>query len=194
MKRAVAIVFLVLPTAVAMASPPSMTEPSWEPMRKTPDEAPPLSGSRLTGELLAGTAVGAGGLLLGVLGGRTFADATGCKNEMCLDRHYELGGAAGLVAAAPLAVYAVGSIGNQTGSLAATYAGGIAGGLTGLALLELGEGNEAAGWLAVAAPIFGAMIGFNATRRYERDRRMPAWLPSAHLAVECTTFGVTGRF
>jgi hypothetical protein len=122
---------------------------------------PPPSMGRIGGEILLGMVVGAGGALIGALLGGGVCKGSGrdCDNAT-------IGGAsAGGIPTIPLGVQAVGAAGEQTGSLGAAYLGSLIGGLGGLLMLANGRDEITALGLLLAPPI-GAMIGFNATRRY----------------------------
>lgn len=136
---------------------------------------PPPSVGRLAGELLLGALVGTGGALVGLLMGAAICD----DGDGSCDA-WAIGGAyAGSVAAIPFGVRAAGSIGDQTGSLGATYLGGLLGGGGGLLMLANGRSNVTAVGL-VLAPTIGAVIGFNSTRRYKPRRvRVPGALVGA---------------
>ena len=83
---------------------------------------------------------------------------------------WQLVGGAGLT---PLVVYLVGNSGPQTGSLGKTYLYGAAGGAAGALLLFLAFESDLTRWAILAfavstlAPAVGAVIGFNASRRYD---------------------------
>ncbi len=180
----------------ASAAPPSQTRAvSSDPIRKLPsEETPELSGGRLVGELFAGLGSGAAGLLVGGLGGLGFAEATACGDPFCTLDYAAIGGAVGYAATVPLGVYLAGRAGDETGSLGWTYAGSLVASLAGVALLSVR--NEWTTGVAAATPIVGAMIGFNATRRYEPSRRArtQTWVPTASVAGERSTFGIVGTF
>ncbi len=80
----------------------------------------------------------------------------------------------GLIFGSAYGVYAVGNIGNQTGSFKATLGGSFLGFLGGVGaaacLAELYDTNQffpAQGYCLLAGPPIGATIGFNLTRRYK---------------------------
>jgi hypothetical protein len=131
---------------------------------------PPPSMGRIAGELLLGGLVGAGGALVGLLMGAAICEDSGQSCDA-----WAIGGAyAGSIAAIPFGVRAAGAIGDQTGSLGATYLGGLLGGAGGLLMLANGRSSITAVGL-VLAPSVGAVIGFNTTRRYKSRRvRVPA--------------------
>jgi hypothetical protein len=131
---------------------------------------PPASAGRIVGELLIGTLVGGGGALIGALLGSGLCiggDGDGGDCEYSL-----IGGAyVGAIATIPLGVYAAGNSGGETGSLRMTYAGAALGGLGGLLMVANGREDISILGLVLAPPI-GAVIGFNATRRYKPRRVM----------------------
>lgn len=122
---------------------------------------PPPSVGRIAGEVLLGLVVGTGGALVGALLGGGVCKGTRDDCDIAA-----IGGAyVGGIATIPLGVQAVGAAGDQTGSLGATYLGALIGGLGGLLMLANGRDEITTLGLIFAPPI-GAMIGFNATRRY----------------------------
>jgi len=124
---------------------------------------PPASAGRLSGELLLGMVVGTGGALIGALLGNGLCIGGGENNDC--DASLIGGAYVGAVATIPIGVRAVGTSGDQTGSLGMTYLGSLLGGLGGLLMLANGRENITALGLIFAPPL-GAVIGFNATRRY----------------------------
>lgn len=136
---------------------------------------PPTSVGRIAGELLLGGLVGTGGALVGLLMGAAICDDS---DDTC--DAWAIGGAyVGSIAAIPFGVRSAGSLGDQTGSLGATYLGGLLGGVGGLLMLANGRSNITAVGL-VLAPSVGAVIGFNSSRRYKPRRvRVPGALVGA---------------
>ena len=125
-------------------------------------EKPPLRVGRILGEILAGGALGFalgfGGVYLGywIAGGEDVEYAWGII----------IGGSLGASIGSALGVYIIGSIGNETGSIGATFLGSVLGvGLGWVALLVGGESILA--YMSVAIPPILACIGFNMTRRYK---------------------------
>jgi hypothetical protein len=167
--------FAADPLIAACLNPGTYTIPSPNPgyvLREVLAE-PPASFARVSGELLLGVVVGAGGALIGALlgnglciGGET--DEFGSRN---CDNSLIGGAYVGAIATIPLGVRSVGSSGNQTGSLGMTYLGSLVGGVGGLLMLANGHDKITALGLIFAPPV-GAVIGFNMTRRY-RPRRIP---------------------
>lgn len=179
----------------ASATPPGMTPITVVPELEAdePEGTPPISGGRLVGEFLLGGMAGVVGGIGGAYIGYGLETSGGCNDEWCGIGGLILGGIAGYTLAAPLAVYAVGSSGNETGSLGWTYGGSLIG--AGFGLMMLASESEAGVMLGLAAPVIGSMIGFNATRRYEakpRERRM--WAPTASVSSRVSTFGIAGHF
>jgi hypothetical protein len=136
-------------------------------LREVRSDPPPAAG-RILGEVLLGMVVGAGGALVGGLIGNAAcigSDSGDCDPSL-------IGGAyIGYVATIPLGTAPAGRSGGQTGSLGATYLGVAAGGVGGLLMLASGRENIAILGMVLAPPL-GAMVGFNATRRY-KPRQVP---------------------
>jgi hypothetical protein len=126
---------------------------------------PPPSPRRIGGELLLGMVVGTGGALIGALLGNGVCKGS---SRACIEATIGTAYAGGIVTI-PLGVQAAGAAGDQTGSLGAAYLGSLIGGLGGLLMLANGHDEITALGLLLAPPI-GAMIGFNATRRYKPRR------------------------
>jgi hypothetical protein len=164
------------------------------------DGRPRLDGLRITGELFAGSATGFVGLL--VAGWTGFAinqELDPCGGSFCNVGGGIIGAEIGLVTAAPIGVYLVGSAGDQTGSFAATMLGSFAGGAAGTAIVLTGMATRqdvviglGAG-VAIAAPLIGSVIGFNFTRRYD-DGRRPKKTARIAPIVGPTSFGIAGAF
>jgi uncharacterized protein YqgC (DUF456 family) len=139
--------------------------PSFEPDYKL-DTKPPLDSARVIGEFLAGIA---GGAALGYLGyWATYQKQSGWGPN--------LSGAPALIVGVTLGtsigVWAIGSIGNQTGSIG----GAMIGTLLGIACslpLYIGGGDDGPMATAIFAEI-GAVALFNGTRRYKAGRSMAA--------------------
>jgi len=150
-------------------------------------EKPPLSGGRITGEILVG---GVGGIVGGLGGGFIGAGVAGegYPDELVGGI---IGGSIGYTLGSSIGVYLVGNIGNETGDFLATLGGGILGGLAGIfaitAIIKdynvVVLSNFYWSWAVVlVGPPIGATIGFNLTRRYKSppasDSQMsPAALP-----------------
>lgn len=120
---------------------------------------PPLSAVRITGEVLAGSAVGFGlGYLAASLGSDPYESIV-----------YWMGGH---LLGSPLGVYLVGNTGDETGSFRAALIGSFAGWLTSFALgasapiyAKLGE--EGLITLMFVLPPVGATGVFNSSRKYK---------------------------
>jgi len=156
------------------------------------DETPPLSGGRLVGEALVGGLFAGGGGIGGAFLGAGLELAGGCHSEFCGLGGAIIGGVVGVTFVTPVGVYLVGSADGQTGSLGATIGGSALGALLGIAAVA-GSG-EAALPALVIAPLVGSMIGFNATRSYDRPHRKHKVIPVASVANGNTSFGVAGLF
>jgi hypothetical protein len=121
---------------------------------------PPLSPTRVAAEVVVGGALAAPVSLLGALVGY---EALGGG----LLGAYGAGGGL-LVAwslAAPIGVYVVGSSGDETGSYLAAQAGAIVGGAGGIGAMYATHGNGVGIAIALVAPVVGATVGFNLTRK-----------------------------
>ena len=144
--------------------------------RYLPDRSPvpPLDGGRLIGELFVGSLIGFGGALVGGLAGALLCvDGDGGGDSICLGSAVIGGYLVGSMSFG-LGVAVVGRSGGQTGSTGAAVGGGLLGSLIGLvALFGLADTNgEIAVTIGIASPVLGAMIGFNATRRWKDPRPM----------------------
>lgn len=134
-------------------------------------EKPPLSGGRITGEILVG---GVGGIVGGLGGGFIGAGVAGEGYPEELVGGI-IGGSIGYTLGCSIGVYLVGNIGNETGDFLATLGGGILGGLAGIfaitAIIKDLENGAVRLVVRVAValvgPPIGATIGFNLTRRYK---------------------------
>jgi hypothetical protein len=144
-------------------------------------QRPPVKTGKVTAQILAGVGVTAGMFALSIL---TASESTLDDDEAMQRRAtaWEVFGGAALT---PLVVYLIGNQGPQQGSLGKTYLYGAIGAAAGGALLFLAfEGaSDAVGILALTvstfAPAIGAVIGYNASRRYDD----PAPVQSALLNV-----------
>lgn len=141
---------------------------------------PDLEPARVIGEVLAGAYAGIGGYVIaswasGFLTDRLTDASDGTKDQI------QFGfGVAGAVASTAVSVWAVGDIGDQTGSYSATVigaAGGVATAflinkaLYGSTRLPTEHGSSRMRWveasLEALLPSIGATIGFNSSRRYK---------------------------
>jgi hypothetical protein len=166
-----------------------------QPVAETWDAGkPPLSAGRLGGEFLLGGLFVVGGGIGGAYAGASLELARGCHGEFCGLGGVVLGGLTGVAIAAPVGVYLAGSHSGQTASFGATLGGSVIGTLVGAAGVVA---SERVGTAVVFgfAPVVGAMIGFNATRRYtDSHRKRRAWVPVANVSSGNSTFGVVGQF
>jgi hypothetical protein len=144
-------------------------------------QKPPASGGKTAGQILAGVGVG-------VLGCAVVALTTSERSRDDDEAYVAAMTAGGLVAGAlatPGLVHLIGSGGPQTASLGMTYAGGLAGVAVG-AIILAATGDSGAGGLALAGsvilPAVGAVIGFNATRRFKSP-------PAVQTALLSVTLG-----
>lgn len=130
---------------------------------------PPLEVDRVAGELLAGIATGA---LLGYLG----SQITQNENSGWMDFSGFPGFIIGFTLGASTAVWAIGSIGNQTGSLGATILGTLLG-IASWLPLTLANPFDNDDYIIPGALILagiGGTAAFNMTRRYSADQPMTA--------------------
>lgn len=164
---------------VAFPAGPGMRPIAWG--ESTQIGRPPVKTGKVTAQILAGVGVTAGMFALSIL---TASESTLDDDEAMQRRAtaWEVFGGAALT---PLVVYLIGNHGPQQGSLGKTYLYGAIGAAAGGALLFLAfEGaSDAVGILALTvstfAPAIGAVIGYNASRRYDD----PAPVQSALLNV-----------
>jgi len=141
---------------------------------------PDIEPARVAGEVLAGAYAGIGGYVIaswasGFLTDRLTDASEGTKQQI------ELGfGVVGAIAGTAVSVWAVGDIGDQTGSYPATVMGATGGVVTaflinkalyGSARLPNKPGSSRMRWveasLEALLPSIGATIGFNSSRRYK---------------------------
>jgi hypothetical protein len=140
---------------------------------------PDLEPARITGELLAGAYAGIGGYFLGSWSIGGLAELTDMSDAM--KEHIAfVGGVLGAGAATAASVYAIGNIGDQTGSFPVAVGGTAAGVAVGILLNQMiygharlpseGESSRMR-WveasLEAMLPSIGATIAFNSTRRYK---------------------------
>jgi len=127
---------------------------------------PPFSVLRVIGEIAAGSGIA----LVMAIPGAAIGRAVDCQgDEACENQEF---GPAGLWVGAymgaslgfALGVYAVGSIGDETGSFWATTLSGVAGGLLGAGLLTT---SDDAGGFFLLLPVVGSLTAFNVTREYD---------------------------
>ncbi len=129
---------------------------------------PPASDGKVAVQLLAGAAVSAAAIGAAIL---TASEMTLDDDEAMRRRvvAWHIVGGAGLT---PLVVYLIGNSGPLSGSLGKAYLCGLAGEAVGALLLSLVfESDDALAILALVgsglAPAIGAVIGYNAGRRYD---------------------------
>jgi len=166
--------------------PPAPHEPAV--LDSMPMERPPVSGERIFVQGFFGTVGGFGGFIAGGavgLGLGYAADA--CEGELGCYPHLVLGGLVGGTLGIATGVYLAGTHGNQTGSANATYGGAIIGIVVGggLAIANI-DGSGVFLFPVAALPLAGAIIGFNATRRYKRVQVAPV--------ASGNTIGIAGTF
>lgn len=139
---------------------------------------PRLDAARVAGEVFAGTYAGIGGFVIGRFASKGLASIVGVDSEDAQRRIGLVGGVVGGGLATSGAVYAIGTLRNQSGDFATTYLGsgiGFVAGL-GVARMVLGpDGRPREGvstkmrWATANViaflPAIGATIAFNSTRR-----------------------------
>lgn len=145
-------------------------------------QRPPVKTGKVTAQILAGVGVTAGMLALSIL---TASEST-MDDDEAMRRRAAAWEAFGGAALAPLVVYLIGNYGPQQGALGKTYLYGVIGAAAGGLLLYLAfeSDTETLGILALTcstlAPAVGAVIGYNASRRYDQ----PAPVRTAVLGIE----------
>lgn len=148
---------------------------------------------RIAGELVVGGVLtlggGIGGLALGAeAGGDLYCD----RDSPCNEGPLKFGVTVGAVVAAPLGVYLIGTLGSDTGSFPATALGSLVGVVPGLVVL--GVDDDYAFPFLLSGPLVGAIVGFNLTRRDERDTASVAAVPMVRIDHGQSTFGIAGAF
>jgi len=151
------------PTLDPGPPPPAQREVTAVPLsdaRADRPDTPPLDGGRLLGEIFLGYAVGG----LGAFAGAGLGSALCGRQEACLFAILAgigIGGTVGMTAG----VYTIGVAGPQAGSFGSTLLGTMIGAGIGAAGVAAAGG---AGLVAlVVAPMAGALIGFNASRKWQ---------------------------
>ena len=148
-------------------APPSTVAPRVEPPRAAPSRGtPPLSAGRLLGEIMVGGLAGIGGAYLGGYIG--YATCTDHSGEWACVGNVVIGGYLGGIVAMSAGVYAVGSLDDQGGSYGSTLGGALLGSLAGIGIAAVGEDEGPTIVGLIAMPIAGAIIGFNASRHYDK--------------------------
>lgn len=140
--------------------------------RRTAAAPPPVSGIRVVGEALLGSAFGALGLGLGyAIGGGD--DFIGCSDVDCDFGSTAIAMYAGYTVAMPLGVYLVGTLGDQTTSPAWTYAGAGFGAVAGTVVL-LATDADSGGSIAFAlgAPLASSVLAATLARWYDDTQRV----------------------
>lgn len=141
---------------------------------------PDLEPGRVAGELLVGSYGGIGGFFLGRYAGLMITDLVASPTEDTRDGIAFASGVVGAWVGTTVGVYAIGNIGNQTGSLGTTAFGAGIGAVAGAFLDRLvfapRSGDPSAGASAIRwgetvvesfLPAIGATIGFNSSRKYK---------------------------
>lgn len=140
---------------------------------------PPLEPARVVGEALAGAYAGIAGYFIGSMTVGGVAELSDVSDDM-KERIAFVGGVVGAGAATAASVWAIGNIGDQTGSFPISAAGTAAGLAAGILLNQIIYGHArlpSAGessrmrWveasLEALLPSIGATIAFNSTRRFK---------------------------
>jgi hypothetical protein len=136
---------------------------------------PPLRAGRLVGQFVFGTALAIGGAFSGAIVGmgahEVLFDPCEDDDYICIPHGAVVGFTLGYIGGAAAGVYAVGGGASVEGSYAATLLGSIVGTWLDVRYLEAPEGPRDVGYYLhaitwVSLPIWIAMVGFNATRRY----------------------------
>jgi hypothetical protein len=170
---------------------PSQIKPAGDQKSKPKSGRPPLK----TGRVIKEAVLGIGSGFFGMMAGGFVGFAVSGGGAGWFDPNTTVGAAAatGYFLGVPWGVYLVGSDATQTGSLLATYLGAAAGVAFAIALPSFGT--------ALLAPVVGACIGFNLTRRYKspaqtgtalfnfRDGGLRLNFPLIAAAPDCTKRG-----
>jgi hypothetical protein len=154
--------------------------PSARAQQAAPQKRPALEPARVGGEVLAGTYAGLGGFLLGRFAGGAVAGLMPDAAESTRDNIAHWTGLLAGGAATAGGVYAVGAMGNQTGSYPLALLGAGAGYAAVLAVTHLIDRPSGpavtpqkshARWLEATVesllPAIGATIAFNSSRRFK---------------------------
>lgn len=147
--------------------PPSQARPLPPRIDHRRPSAPPLTGGRFAAQLLVGGVAGAGGAAIGGLIGAGLNGS--CYEYDCLVRPV-IGGGIGYTLGISVGVYVIGTTDEVDASFGLTLAGSALGMASGIALAAnalRGVSNENAAIIVVlGAPIAGAMMGFQLTRKW----------------------------
>jgi len=178
------------PTAAAIALPespgagvPSPSGPGMRPIawgESIQTGRPPVKTGKVAAQILAGVGVTGGMFALSIL---TASEST-IDDDEAMRRRATAWMVFGGAAVTPGVVYLIGNHGPQQGSLGKTYLYGAVGAAVGGALLYLAfeTDSDALGVLALTvstfAPAVGAVIGYNASRRYDPEAPAPRALLS----------------
>lgn len=165
--------------AVGIVRGPSIGRPLFATTPAVKTECPELEPARVAGEALAGAYAGIGGYFIGSMAIGGIAELTNVSDAM--KEHITfVGGVLGAGAATAASVWAIGNIGDQTGSFPTAVGGAAAGMAVGLLLNQIiygharlpteGESSRMR-WveasLEAMLPSIGATIAFNSTRRFK---------------------------
>ena len=164
------------------ASAQRLTPPAGASFARSADGTakPPLEPARIAGQVLAGAYAGLGGYVIASWAGGFLTDRLTDASEGTKDHIQFAVGVTGAALATAGSVWAVGDIGDQTGSYTAALAG-TAGGIAvafalnkilyGHARLPTETGSSRMRWveasLEALLPSIGATIAFNSKRRYK---------------------------
>ncbi|MCX6572726.1 MAG: hypothetical protein NTX99_01920 [Candidatus Aminicenantes bacterium] len=143
-------------------------------------QRPPVKTGKVAAQILAGVGVTGGMFALSIL---TASEGT-LDDDEAMRRRATTWMVFGGAVLTPLVVYLIGNHGPQQGSLGKTYLYGVVGAAAGGLLLYLAfeSDTETLGILALTcstlAPAVGAVIGYNASRRYDSPPQVQASLLS----------------
>ena len=137
---------------------------------------PPLKAGRIAGELSFGFLSGLGGTLAGLLGAILYEEISDGGGHGSFDAYDMLfiGAISGYAVGTSIGVSLIGSCGNEKGSFIASLCGSLAGTLISAAIITAIESNpyepvpEWAPLAVISAPVIGATIGFNLSRKYRK--------------------------
>lgn len=157
-----------------------LTPPSEQPPIETPrvpfylperPAVPPLDGGRLIGEILLGSVIGFGGVLIGGFAGAGLCSDNGGDDFACLGSIVAGAYVVGAVGVG-IGIGIAGRTGGQTGSIGAAIGGTMLGAL--ISLLSLATDSEQLIAVSlIGGPLAGGLIGFNLTRRWRDPSPAP---------------------